>query len=95
MDSTLGKCLDDGAAARRKLERRPSKVDDAKALIVQKVGDRYKTLHEAFRKMDGAPRAQSGAILPRNSAPSSDEPSIHPVTSPLPPSPLQSTRTRS
>ena len=44
--------------AGRQLERRPSKVDDAKALIVQKVGDRYKTLHEAFRKV----RAQSGAI---------------------------------
>ena len=53
--------------AGRQLERRPSKVDDAKALIVQKVGDRYKTLHEAFRKMDGAPRAPFRAIL-RNAA---------------------------
>ena len=54
--------------AGRQLERRPSKVDDAKALIVQKVGDRYKTLHEAFRKMDGAPRAQFRAILDGGSA---------------------------
>ena len=76
--------------AGRQLERRPSKVDDAKALIVQKVGDRYKTLHEAFRKMDArrarAIRRNSRRAIRRAQC-SDDSPSI--------PARWTSTRTRS